>query len=194
MKFFPVILLFNAWFLSSEHLNGQTDKPKGNVASLSKYNIIDNEDNLQGFWKSSLPDAMGHNSNYEEGLFYNSKKVGVWYKRDYQRRIYEMDIYYDTSLSKVEHYTYYLNGQVKEHGFLALCAIGKKDTLHYTDPWTNKNQQIVWDSTLMKQGKWSFYNEKGVIESEGQYEKDKRKGMWSYYNREGKIINVENLQ
>lgn len=161
------------------------------MSSVNKMNFTDSKGLRQGFWILPLPETMKHKVNYQEGLYYNNKMVGVWYKRHGDRQAYEMRIFYDTSEYVVEHFAYHENSQVGEHGFYYYCPLGYNDTINYSDATTKQKKQLILECGHLKQGKWTYYHPNGQIHSEGSYKAHEKNGVWKYYDEKGNLLKEE---
>jgi antitoxin component YwqK of YwqJK toxin-antitoxin module len=171
----------------SQHIKRGVKHSKN--SKRSDINRIDRNGHYQGFWKFAMPDTMGHTSNVLEGIYFNDKKVGVWALKNYKGIVLREEIYYDTFQHKVQLNEYYYNGNFKSSGFM--YPVNQKDSITVYDEKTGKPKLFSVDSVLMKQYKWSYYYDNGLLESEGAYKNDKKKGTWKYYNEKGEMIKTE---
>jgi antitoxin component YwqK of YwqJK toxin-antitoxin module len=180
MKYTYIIIFLS---ISNLIVFSQTSLNKSNINKTDKRGLN------QGFWKISMPDGMGHNSNFLEGFFYNNKKIGVWVHKNYKGMVFKEEIYFDTSLHKVQVNEFYVSGNIKSSGYL--YSVHKTDTVIVPKTKSSKEKIILIDRILMKQNKWSYYFDNNLIESEGIYFEDMKDGIWRYYNTEGVLIKQE---
>jgi antitoxin component YwqK of YwqJK toxin-antitoxin module len=189
-KYFLIIV----WLIQSFIVKAQTkmlDHSDSGLISIKKNNI-DSSEFAQGYWKTLIPDSEGRFSNTEEGFYFNSKKVGIWIKRNKVGQIFEMNIYHDSSQSSIEKFEFNLSGStLKAHGYYAYLPIEGIDTMVYSDPVGKRDLIFIKDSALMKHGKWTTYHLNGHIASVGFFIKGKKSGRWVYYKINGEIEREE---
>lgn len=145
----------------------------------------------QGYWKIYLPSFADKRNDTREGFYYNDKLIGVWQVKNSNGEILKEEIFYDTTQSKMQEIKHFLNGNVQSSGFL--IARPHVDSIRIFDPKVKKERTILTSTKLMREGKWSFYYENGILQSEGNYKADVKMGEWKYYNEKGELINMEDV-
>lgn len=180
-------LLLFFFCLANQYIYSQEG---GNKIIKTTRNVKDELGRYQGLFQMPMPDSIGNLRNILEGFYYNGHEIGVWKLKNESGKIYWEDIYFDTLGIKIQHSSYYSNGNLKSTGFMHF--IPHKDSVIGEYNFNEKKYDYIPTSELLvKNGKWTYYFDNGNLKSEGLYVDDKKKDKWKYYNENGELIRTE---
>lgn len=104
-------------------------------------------------------------------------------KRKVKEAFYVFDEHWE-SAKDLEHASYFMN-MIPENDSVFICRYYKKD-----GPMVRQESYLDADLTIPN-GRFAWYNEKGIIDSSGMVWRNKKDGYWHYYNDTIKTIRVK---
>lgn len=176
---FFFIGIFSLPAQSFEMLNGDT------------INLIDANRKRQGKWLiKASPNDAGYKKGelVEEGVYKDSRKIGIW-KKYYPGGKIKSEITYSGGRPKGPYTLYYDNGNIEESGnWQRTKNTGSFKRYH---PNGKVAQDFTFSETGKRTGKQTYYYENGNVRLEGTWQEGLESGEMKEYYENGDLMEVK---